>query len=252
MRSRGLSPHHLFPGSPRRDGGLHHPHRGREGRRAGSARQRQSRRIRRRAGHDAALCGLARSVPEAVISVRAGGREACLRRGPLPQHVGSRGHAADLCRARQGTPLRLCHGLAQARHALGRDRVRPRIRSRYFHDRRGLGFQHGRDGEQRPQRLQRQIRARLAGDRDRHRLRADRGDHRPRIFPQLDRQPHHLPRLVPALPQGRTHGFSRSGVFSRSALARGRAHQRRARPARAPIHRGCRSARASGATHRLP
>jgi hypothetical protein len=40
-------------------------------------------------------------------------------------------------------------------------------------------------------------------DRDRRRLRQHRGDHRARIFPQLDRQPHHLPRLVPALPEGR-------------------------------------------------
>ncbi len=35
------------------------------------------------------------------------------------------------------------------------------------------------------------------------RLRQHRGDHRARVFPQLDRQPHHLPRLVPALPEGR-------------------------------------------------
>ena len=71
----------------------------------------------------------------------------------------ARGGAAHLCRARQGGPLRLCDGLAQARHALGRGGVRPRIRSRHFHDRRRLRLQHGGDGEQGPQRLQRQIRA---------------------------------------------------------------------------------------------
>ena len=48
----------------------------------------------------------------------------------------------------------LRHGQPQARHALGRGSVRPRIRSRYFHDRRRLRLQHGRDGEQGPQRLQ--------------------------------------------------------------------------------------------------
>ena len=77
---------------------------------------------------------------------------------------------AHLRRARQGGPLRLRHGLPQARHALGRGGLRPRIRSRHLHDRRGLGLQHGRHGEQGPQRLQRQIRAGLAGDRDRRRL----------------------------------------------------------------------------------
>ena len=70
-------------------------------------------------------------------------------------------------------------------------------------------------------------------DRDRHRLRGHRGDHRPRVFPQLDRQPHHLPRLVPALPQGRAHRLPRPGIHRRPALAPGRAHPRRARPARA-------------------
>ena len=173
-----------------------------------------------------------------------------LRRGPLSHHVGPRRRASHLCRARQGGPLRLRHGFAQARHALGRDGIRPRIRSRHLHDRRRLRLQHGRDGEQGPQRLQRQIRAGLAGNRDRRRLRADRGDHRPRILPQLDRQPHHLPRLVPALPQGRADGFPRSGVLRRPALARGRAHRRRARPARAPVRRGRRPPRPSGAARR--
>ena len=78
-----------------------------------------------------------------------------------------------------------------------------------------------------------------------------RGDHRARVFPQLDRQPHHLPRLVPALPQGRAHGLPRPGIHRRPALARGRAHQRRARLARASVRRGCRPARPSGAARAL-
>src|SRR5665811_1934503 len=92
-------------------------------------------------------------------------------------------HDAHLCGARQGRPLRLCHGLAQALDALGRGGVRARIRSRYFYDRRGVRLQHGRHGEQGPQRLQRQIRARQRRHRDRCRFRADRGGDRARIFP---------------------------------------------------------------------
>ena len=78
----------------------------------------------------------------------------------------------------------------------------------------------------------------------------DRGDHRARIFPQLDRQPHHLPRLVPALPQGRADGLPRPGIHRRPALAPGQAHQRRARAARAPVRRGRRPPRPSGAARR--
>ena len=135
MRGRGLPAHHLFSRPARRDGGLHHPHRGRESRRAGAARQRQPGRGRRRARHRPAFRGLARPVPQALLPVRAGRRDSRLRRGPLPHHVGARGDLAHLRRARQGAPLPPRHGVAQARDALGRDRVRPRIRSRYLHDR---------------------------------------------------------------------------------------------------------------------
>ena len=38
-----------------------------------------------------------------------------------------------------------------------------------------------------------------AGHRDRRRLTRHRERGRPRVLPQLDRQPHHLPRLVPAV-----------------------------------------------------
>ena len=41
MRGRRLPPHHLFPRPAGRDGGLHHAHRGGQGRSAGAARQRQ-------------------------------------------------------------------------------------------------------------------------------------------------------------------------------------------------------------------
>ncbi len=76
------------------------------------------------------------------------------------------------------------------------------------------------------------IRAGLRRHRDRRRLCRHRGGHRARVLPQLDRQPHHLPRLVPALPEGRPHRLPRSGIHLRPAFAPGQAHLRRARPAR--------------------
>ncbi|MGC4095626.1 MAG: hypothetical protein QM706_00775 [Nitrospira sp.] len=95
------------------------------------------------------------------------------------------------------------------------------VRPRHLHDRRRVRLQHGRDGEQGPQRLQRQA---TCSPRRRPRptptIAAIEADHRARIFPQLDRQPHHLPRLVPALPQGRAHGLPRPGIHLRPALAR--------------------------------
>ena len=77
----------------------------------------------------------------------------------------------------------------------------------------------------------------LARPRHRHRrrLRGDRGGHRPRILPQLDRQPRDLPRLVPAKPQGRPDRVPRPGVLRRHRVARGQAHPRRAHVALAPV-----------------
>ena len=37
---------------------------------------------------------------------------------------------------------------------------------------------------------------------------------RPRVLPQLDRQPRHLPRLVPAVAEGRPDGLPRPGVLA--------------------------------------
>ena len=63
-----------------------------------------------------------------------------------------------------------------------------------------------------------------AGDRDRRRLPGHRDRHRARVFPQLDRQPGHLPRLVPAQPEGRADGLPRPGVHRRHGQPRGQAH----------------------------
>ena len=60
----------------------------------------------------------------------------------------------------------LCHGRLEAVDALGRRGLRPRLRPRRVQHRRSVGFQHGCDGEQGAQRLQRQIRAGIARNRD--------------------------------------------------------------------------------------
>ena len=172
MRGGRLPPHHLFPRPARRDGGLHHAHRGRQGRGAGAARQRQSRSTPATCRARAAISrsGTTRSRSRPICSRWSAASSACVE-DRFRTMSGREVDAAHLCRARQGSALRLRDGLAQALDALGREGVRPRIRSRHLHDRRRVRLQHGRDGEQGPQRLQRQIRARLARDRDRRRLR---------------------------------------------------------------------------------
>ena len=52
---------------------------------------------------------------------------------------------------------------------------------------------------------------------------AHRSDRRPRVLPQLDRQPRDVPRLVPAEPEGRADGLPRPGVLGRHAGRRGAA-----------------------------
>jgi aminopeptidase N len=55
------------------------------------------------------------------------------------------------------------------------EEVRPRVRSRHLHDRRGRRLQHGRHGKQGAQHLQHVVRAGVAGHRHRRRLSAGRG-----------------------------------------------------------------------------
>ena len=152
---------------------------------------------------------------------------------------GRQSRSAHLCRARQREAGALCDGCAQTLDALGRRGLWPRIRSRRLHDRRGIRVQFRRDGEQGPQHLQRQGAAGEPRERNRRRLRPHRSRRRARIFPQLDRRPHHLPRLVPALAQGRPHRLPRDRLCRRHALACGSAHQRREGLAPAPIPGGC-------------
>ena len=115
-------------------------------------------------------------------------------------------------RARRPRQDRARDELAGRLGGLGRGALRPAARPRALHDRRRRRLQHGGDGEQGPQPLQHQVRAGQPGHRHRRRLRGDRVGGRPRVLPQLDRQPHHLPRLVPAEPEGRPDGLPRPGV----------------------------------------
>ena len=197
------------------------------------------------------LRGLARSAQEALLSVRAGRRRSWPYRGFVRHDVGQDGRARDLCRAWPRGARALRNGRAQALDGLGRAGLRARIRSRHFQHRRRLRFQYGRDGEQGPQRLQRQICPRFAGDRDRRRLRQYRRRDRARIFSQLDRRSRDLPRLVPALPQRGPDRLPRPGFFRRHALGAGRAHWRRAHAPRGAIPRGRGAARAQCAPRGL-
>ncbi len=76
-----------------------------------------------------------------------------------------------------------------------------------------------------------------AGHRDRPGFSRYRGCYCARVFPQLDRQSHHLPRLVPAVPEGRFHGLPRPGIFRRHGVSRGQAYRRCAPAARSPVRR---------------
>ena len=58
------------------------------------------------------------------------------------------------------------------------------------------------------------------GNRDGQRLPDHRIGHCARVFPQLDRQPGNVPRLVSAFAQGRPHRIPRPGILERRWLAR--------------------------------
>ena len=172
MRGRGLPPHHLFP---------------RPARRARRSTRRASRPsgTRRRCCSATATSSRAGAIPgtdrhfavwhdphpkPSYLFALVGGGSASVGQD-LHDRERPPGRARHLCRAGQGGPRRLRARCARALDALGRGRLRPRIRSRRVQHRRRVRLQHGRDGEQGPQHLQRQIRAGLPGDRDRRRLR---------------------------------------------------------------------------------
>ena len=194
---------------------------------------------------------LDRSASQAQLSVRARRRRSGGGEGPVHHALRSSRRARHLGAPRRRGSLRACDALAEDVDEVGRGGVRPGVRPRRVQHRRRVRLQHGRDGEQGAERLQHQIRAGEAGDRDRRRLPGHRNGHRARVLPQLDRQPRHLPRLVPALAEGGADGLSRPGVLRRSGQPRGEAHRRRACAACGAVPRGWRSAGASGAARPL-
>ena len=220
MRGGRLPPHHLLSRPARRDGGLHHAHRGRQKRSAGAAVQRQPHRKRRLAGRPP-FRGLARPASQAVLSVRAGRRRSGSRRGPFPHHVAG---------ATSTLRIYVEHG-KQDRCGYAMDSLKRSMRW----DEERFGREYDLDifmivavsdfnmGAMENKGLNvfndKYVLASAATATDAD-FAAYRGGDRARIFPQLDRQPHHLPRLVPALPEGRPDGFPRPGIFRRHALAR--------------------------------
>jgi hypothetical protein len=246
MRGRRVSPHHLFRRSPRRDGDLSRAPRSRPRTFPGAARERQSRRPRPSARRPP-LCRVDRPVAEAELPVRGRRRSSRIHRGPLPHHGRPRRAPAHPCRAAGHRPLRACDGQPEALDDLGRAGVRPRLRPRRVQHRRDLRLQHGRDGEQGPQHLQRQGHRGRSRDRDRCRPRLCRSGGGARILPQLDRQPRDLPRLVPAVAEGGPDRVPRPGILGRPGFACGQAHRRRAPAAHAAVSRGRRAVRAPGA-----
>ncbi len=240
VRGRGLPPHHLLPRPPGRDGELHGDAARRQGRLPGAAVERQPGRTGR-AARGPPLREVGRPVPEAQLPVRAGGRQAG---GARAAHQGAQRQgapAAGLRARRRPRQDRARDELADQLGGVGRSPLRPAARPRPLHDRRHQRLQHGRDGEQGPEHLQHEVRSGQPGHRHRRRLQQHRERGRPRVLPQLDRQPRHLPRLVPALAEGRPHRLPRPGVqpgpVRRRLGARRQAHRGRARAAHRAVPR---------------
>jgi hypothetical protein len=183
----------------------------------GAAVERQSGRVRRRAGgRHYATFDDPFPKPSYLFALVAARLE--VLEDEFTTRSGAAKKAGGLRRAGQARPGRLGDGLPEARDALGRAALRARARSRPVQDRRGRRLQLRRDGEQGPQHLQREIRAGAARRRDRPGLRQHRPRGRARVFPQLDREPRHLPRLVPALAEGRADGISATRSTARTPI----------------------------------
>ena len=157
MRGGGLPPHHLFPRPPRRAGALHGDAARRPRALSGAAVERQP------ASRAGALDG--RPPLRDAGTTRFPSRPTCSRwsraTSPRSRTRSRRDRAARSRCAIYSTPRNLprCRardGVAQARDALGRGALRPRVRPRPLHDRLRRRLQHGRDGEQGPQHLQQQ------------------------------------------------------------------------------------------------
>ena len=204
VRGPGLPPHHLFPRPPRRARHLHGAHRGRPRRGAGAALQRQSGwSAARSTGASATTrCGATRTPSPATCS-----RWWAAIWPPTPPTSPPRRGARWTCAStssparRTAAPGRWIRSSASMRwdeERFGREYdldVFNIVAVSDFNmgamENKGLNIFNDAPGPG------------LARDRHRQQLRRHRARHRARVLPQLDRQPHHLPRLVPALPQGR-------------------------------------------------
>ena len=98
VRGGRLSPHHLLPRPPRRDGDLHGHAARRQARLPGAAVQRQPGRFGR-AARGPSLRQVGRPVPQAQLPVRAGGGQAGRDRGDHHRRLGREEAAAGLGRA---------------------------------------------------------------------------------------------------------------------------------------------------------
>ena len=228
VRAGGLPAHRLVAGPAGRDGQLSRADRGR--RQAFPVLLSNGNLLEtRRAAGRAALGAVGGPVPQALLSVRAGGRRSRLPRRRVRHPLRPHGAAADLLRARQHRAVPPRHGIAEEVDEVGRGPLRPGVRPRPVPDRRRQRLQFRRHGEQGPQYLQHLGDPGPRRHLDRLRLPERRADHRPRIFPQLDRRPGHLPRLVPADPQGRADRLPRPAVHGSDMHSScGQADRRRA------------------------
>ena len=175
VRGPGLPPHHLLPRPPGRARHLHRAHRGRPQRGPGAALQRQSRwsAARSTAASATTPCGTTPTPSPATCS-----RSSAAISPPIASDfTTTSGRKVDLrIYVEPGKEDRCAWAMDSLKrsHALGRGALRARVRPRRVQHRRRVRLQHGGDGEQGPQRLQRRADPGLARDRHRRHLRGHR------------------------------------------------------------------------------
>ena len=156
MRARGLPPDHVLSRPARRAGALHGDAARRSRALPGAAVERQPRRAgRARPTAATSRPGTTRFPKPTYLFALVAGDLAALEDDVRRRMSGRRVALRDLFRRRANlAALPPRDGLAEARDALGRGALRPRVRPRHLHDLLRRRLQHGRDGEQGPQHLQ--------------------------------------------------------------------------------------------------
>ncbi len=156
MRRKGSRRITFFPDPPRRARDVYVPHRGRCARAAPILLANGNPGEHGKLHRWPAFCRLARSASEALPTCSRWSAATSVTSPRRSSTVsGRKVDLNDLCRARQGSTRGVGHGFAEALHAVGRAALRPRVRPRRVQHRRRVRLQHGRDGEQGPQHLQR-------------------------------------------------------------------------------------------------